>query len=148
MKKGTKILFIETTTLVLVLIFFAYLLGIIPQFVIKVSEKDFDVLKIEYVEPFNDGNNDTLGLVDLLIKTNRDNMFISAKNSSGCEDEFVKAGFHSMINCLGNSTHPFAVSPINQEHNFSVCASIPSSILYKTEPTCKSIILPPYKKQS
>jgi len=146
MERGSKILLIGTIIIFFVAIFFAYLVGIIPQAVVKTDLKDFDVLKIEYAGTFN---NDTVGSVNLSVKTNRDNMFISAHaNNSGCAYEFTKAGFHTMYLCFGDPMHGFSVSPINVEHNFTVCASYSGSldILYKIEPACKSIILPPYQK--
>jgi len=152
MEKGTKILIIGTMILVFVLLIFAYLTNIIPQFVIKVDEKDFDVLKIEYTGIYNYSNNETVGTVKLFLKTNRDDLIVGASSKTnkakpgGCSAQFSKSGLNSLGICWGDPATDFLVSPINEEHNFTVCASAPWSLFYKTEPACKWIILPPYQK--
>lgn len=147
MKKVTKILLIGI--IILVLTFFLY---IIPKnLVIKVDEKDFDILKIEYTKIYNsEYDNETHGYVKLSIQTRRDNLIISASSKTnkarlGCAREFETAGFHTLEGCTGDPSYGFEAFPINQEHNFTVCAFVSWSLLYKREPSCKSIILPPYQ---
>lgn len=151
MGRGTKILLIGTIILILVLTFFAYFVGIIPKAVTKVDEKDFDILGIEYVGGYNYSNNETYGSVKLSVQTKKDNLIISAFSKTntangglGCSNEFGKAGFQTLESCRGDPSYTFVVSPINQEHNFIVCASVPWSIFYRIALTCKSIILPAY----
>ncbi len=148
MERVENILVIGSIVLVLVLTFFAYLFNIIPQFVVKVDSQDFEVLKIEYTN-IGTINNETIGALKLSIKTNGDNLIISASSGTiGCADEFKEAGLHTLETCKGDPSHTFYITQINQEHNFNVCATALWSRFYKTEPTCKSIILLPYQTPS
>jgi hypothetical protein len=124
---------------------------VIPKFVIKVNENDFDVLGIEYTNVYPYRENESLGAVNLTVKTNVDNLIIAAysetnKYYKGCSYQFEKSGIHKLAACMGDPAYQFGVSPIDVEHEFRVCGNYPWTIFYKTEPFCKYITLPPYQK--
>lgn len=135
--------------IILAFLIFIYTIGVIPKVVMKVGESDFEVLGIEYYTTY-DYDGDILGAVNLSVKTNIDNIIISAASETnqqrGCGFQFSKAGTYSMTGCISDPAYQFLVYPIDIEHEFHVCAVYPWSQFYDTEPTCKSITLPPYQE--
>ncbi len=134
--------------IVIVLISISFILYIgsstVPKFVMKVSDNDFDIIKIEYATIY-----DNVGTLKLFLQTNKENLIISASSKTnemgGCGYQFEKTGSQIMQLCMGDPAHEFSVSPIDVEHTFEICANFPWSMLYERESSCKSITLSPYR---
>lgn len=153
--KSKRLTLFGACVVVFSLFFILYVVTpVIPKFVIKVNENDFDVLGIEYTNIYPYNENESLGAVNLTIKTNVDNLIIAAYSQTnkyrGCSYQFERSGIHELTGCMGDPLYKFGVSPIDVEHQFKICGNYPGnypwSIFYKTEPFCKYIILPPYQK--
>lgn len=112
----------------------------------NVSEKDFNILGIEYTREVPNS-----GSVKLSVQTNRDNLVISAfsEDKQRCAGQFAKAGSHILEKCSGDPGRPFTVSQTNVTHNFSICASSPWDYEKNrgAQEVCKSITLSPANEQ-
>ena len=151
MEPGKRILIAGSAILLVIFLFFSYISDIIPKYEIVITEKDFELLDIEYtnVIPYD---NQTAGEVKLTFRTNKDSLIVVAStktdslSSNGrffCGNEFEKAGLHTLEGCRGDPSYGFWIGPVNIDHNFKVCAKAPYSSFYKSPEYCKSITLQP-----